>query len=296
MYMILFSLSRIFGKIARLFSSLALNFIGEDSQNQSILGSAKYDMVSSPDEIFYLNQYWSIIYPKLDKIKNNAKILDLGCGQGRFSAQMAANFPEGFVEGCDISPLAIKAAKKYAHKLKLTNIEFTQRTINDFIAQKKDEYYDIVILTEVTFFYPAWLNDLLDISRVLKPGGILILANRSQYFNALYLAKSRQLSQTDLLLNSRKGRLFGDETTYTWQRSDEIKKIILERLNFNMIELFGIGVCSGIPGDPHDYCRPSLLSSDQREQLSRLELELGAIIPDAGRYILTISQKPTSFI
>lgn len=245
----------------------------------------------SPDESYYLHQYFTSIQPYLRNISPNAKIIDLGCGQGRFSIQMANKFQDGCVEGCDISVKAIEAARKYAANFKLNNVQFYEMSIKEFLASKQDRYCDIVLLTEVTFYYPGWIDDLSDVARILKSGGILILATRSQYFDALCLTKNMHFSQANLLISNQIGPIFGDETIYTWQTSEEIRKIIVETLRFRLLELRGIGVCSGIPGDPHDYCRPSLLQQNQLTDLMLLEMDLGLKIPDAGRYILTVSQK-----
>jgi 2-polyprenyl-3-methyl-5-hydroxy-6-metoxy-1,4-benzoquinol methylase len=291
-YRLIILVAKILGKISRELSKLASNFSSRDFQIKSVINATDYDMVSSPDEPYYLEQYWLAIAPHLINISSEAKILDLGCGQGRLSMRMALNFPNGIVDGCDLSPRAIKDAKKYANLYGLKNIKFEVENIKSFLGSKKNVDYDIILLTEVTFFYPEWPNDLKNIARVLKPGGILIISNRSLYFNALCIAKNRQLFQTNLLLEMREGCLFGGGSIFTWQTSKEIEQLIAEKLDFDILEMRGIGVCSGILGDPHDFCSPSLLDGDEMAQLMQLELELGLAVPDAGRYIMAIAKKP----
>lgn len=292
LYRIIIIISKFFGKISRELSQLARDYSSRDFQIKSVINSTDYDMVSAPDEPYYLEQYWLAIAPYLINSSSEAKILDLGCGQGRLSMRMALNFPSGFVDGCDLSSRAIKDAKKYANLCGLKNIKFEVENIKNFLASKKNADYDIILLTEVTFFYPEWPNDLKNIARVLKPGGILIISNRSLYFNALCIAKNRQLFQSNLLLEMREGCLFGGGSIFTWQTSKEIEQLIAEKLDFDLLEVRGIGVCSGILGDPHDFCSPSLLDGDEMAQLMQLELELGLAVPDAGRYIMAIAKKP----
>ena len=62
--------------------------------------------------------------------------------------------------------------------------------------------------------------------------------------------------------------------------------------DLTLLELKGVGVCSGMQYDPHDYiCQPSLLNAEERKQLMKLELDLGNIFPDGGRYILAVACK-----
>jgi hypothetical protein len=69
--------------------------------------------------------------------------------------------------------------------------------------------------------------------------------------------------------------------------------LLIRDHGLDLLELCGIGVCSGIPGDPHDHIvQPSQLDSGEKDHLMRLELELGRSVPDAGRYMLTVARKP----
>ena len=54
----------------------------------------------------------------------------------------------------------------------------------------------------------------------------------------------------------------------------------------------GVGTLSGIVGDPLSHLvRPSQLDQDEQKHLMKLECAMGKSFPDAGRYILTCSQK-----
>lgn len=285
--------SRISWKISRLISGVATRIDDVGTQQDSVIRSTRYDMLKSNDEPYYADQYWSIIEPHLANIPDKAKILDLGCSQGRFTLKLATRFPIAKITACDISSSAITQANQYASHSGVGNIEFREQDIADCLQECESDSFDVIFMTEVAFFYPGWKSDLPKIAEALKPGGIFILSNRSQFFNGLCLLRNRQLSMIDMLLNRRCGEIFGPATVFTWQTSQEIRKL-LEKNHFHVIEQRGIGVCSGIPGDPHDIiCRPSLLRDDERIELMKLELELGISVPDAGRYILAIAIKPT---
>jgi len=94
-----------------------------------------------------------------------------------------------------------------------------------------------------------------------------------------------------MLLGARNGRIFNSSVEYTWQTSSEIRNILSEA-GFELADIRGIGVCSGILGDPlADVCIPSELSDAERNSLMKLEIELGRGVIDGGRYMLAIARK-----
>ncbi len=64
---------------------------------------------------------------------------------------------------------------------------------------------------------------------------------------------------------------------------------------FTVTGLWGIGICSGIAGDPlASLAQPSLLSLAKQEALMAVELALAADLADCGRYILAEAWKTAS--
>jgi len=270
-----------------------VRFKPSDFQERMIIDSTDYDMVAEPDEHYYADQYWKIMLPFIEKFPSDSCALDLGCGQGRLTIPLGKLFKDGVVTSCDLSNEAIDKANKYATDANITNIEFRAQPIAQLITECEDRYFDVILLTEVTFFYPRWKKDFQQIVKILKPGGIFAVSFRSQYFNSLYITQERLFDKKDLLIKNREGNFFGDSSgIFTWQRSEEIKGFIGEHDELELLDFFGIGICSGITGDPHgQFCRPSTLSEREREDLMGMELELGRSVPDAGRYMLAIMKK-----
>lgn len=285
--------SRIFGKISRVLSSLSSGFAPKDIQETLVRGSTRYDMVSAPDEPYYAEQYWRVISPFLKGMRADAQCLDLGCSQGRFSLRLAKQFPPGKVLACDISEPAIAAARQNVDGAGLQNAEFRVESIGQVLQSYGSASQDVVLMTEVTFFYPDWRAQMTEIIRVLRPGGLLVISFRSQYFDALCLVRRRFWHNTGVLLGKRRGQIYDSPVEYSWQTSGEIRALLTCEHGLDLLELCGIGVCSGIPADPHDHIvRPSQLDSNGQNHLMRLELELGRSVPDAGRYILAVARKP----
>jgi SAM-dependent methyltransferase len=249
-------------------------------------------MVNAPDEPYYAEQYWRVISPYLKIMTEDAHCLDLGCSQGRFSLRLAKRFTQGKVLACDISGPAIIAARRNADKASLRNLEFRVESIERTLQSCATESQDVVMMTEVTFFFPEWQEQMTEIIRVLRPGALLLMSFRSQYFNALCLVRGRLWHNMGMLLEDRCGRIFDAQSEFSWQTSGDIRSLLTCDHRLALLELCGIGSCSGIAADPHDYIvRPSQLDCGEQDHLMKLELELGRSVPDAGRYILAVAQK-----
>jgi len=104
----------------------------------------------------------------------NPKILDLGCGTGISTRQLAGT---GQVIGCDPDPIMLKAARK--HK----RVNGERYVLGS--AEKlpfKDNSFDAV--TAFSAFH--WFNNdesIGEIKRVLKTGGIIFLVNKAGWKN-----------------------------------------------------------------------------------------------------------------
>jgi ubiquinone/menaquinone biosynthesis C-methylase UbiE len=105
---------------------------------------------------------------KLDK---NAKILDLGCGPGFISVELAKSFPEGTVVGIDFSQELLKHAKVLQKKEKLTNLNFKQGDIYDLNAE--NSVFDLAYLRFVLQHLKCPVEALAKAVKTLKPGAKL---------------------------------------------------------------------------------------------------------------------------
>jgi len=271
-----------------------------------VVNSTKYDMSEGGDEAYYLEQYLEWIKRGLvgKSFPAGASVIDLGCGQGRLTLPLSAAHRDWQLTGIDLSPTAIDGARLRATEAAVKResltgasaspIRFIAGDILDFVNKLEARSVQIVIFTEVSFFYPEWREVMKELTRVLAPGGVIFASFRPLYFNALLLARDRLLALSPkTFLSSGSGTIFpGDSTIFTWQRSAEVRKLAKE-LGLNLKSLVGIGCLSGIPGDPHaEIARPSSLAVSDRNALMALELELAEDLPDAGRYMLATFELP----
>ena len=92
----------------------------------------------------------------LDVINNiynfeNKKILEIGCGDGRFTVQLSHYVKDGHILATEPSENAIKSAKLMQEKLNIKNITFDVKNIYDFSS---DEKFDCVLFKGVLHHLP----------------------------------------------------------------------------------------------------------------------------------------------
>ena len=105
------------------------------------------------------------------------RILDVGCGPGRWALDIAADRPEAEVTGIDLSTEMMNYANARARTQNLNNVSFQ---VQDFLTKTlpfPEGSFDLINVR----FAVGWLKDggwLLLLSRcfvLLKPGGYLVI-------------------------------------------------------------------------------------------------------------------------
>lgn len=124
-----------------------------------------------------MNQSNSRMIIEMAKIKLGDKVLDVGCGSGNLTLTAKKYVGmSGSVYGIDASPEMIEVAQKKAFRSKL------EVTFNVDLIEKlafPDATFDVVISRLVIHHLPDDLKrrGFAEIFRVLKPGGLLFLAD-----------------------------------------------------------------------------------------------------------------------
>lgn len=104
--------------------------------------------------------------------RQNEHILDLGCGDGRHTAAIAALVPGGKVVGVDRSPDMIQYARQHFPSGKIPNLSFLQA---DASALPFDAEFDAIFSNAVLHWVIDHKPVLAGIARGLQPGGRCIL-------------------------------------------------------------------------------------------------------------------------
>lgn len=99
-------------------------------------------------------------------IKGDESILDLGCGDGVLTGQLAALVPDGRAIGIDASENMIKKA----NELTAGNLSFVRMDINDLDF---NEEFDLIFSNATLHWVKDHVRLLSNCHRALKPGGII---------------------------------------------------------------------------------------------------------------------------
>ncbi|HWQ48487.1 MAG TPA: methyltransferase domain-containing protein [Methanosarcina sp.] len=104
-------------------------------------------------------------------LRGNERFLDIGCGDGKLSAEMAKNLPEGYVLGIDLSEEMITFARNHYPQEKFPNLAFMQANASELTF---DSEFDIVFSNAVLHWIKAPEAALKGFWKSLKPGGIFL--------------------------------------------------------------------------------------------------------------------------
>ena len=110
------------------------------------------------------------------KIKEDAHVLDVGCGGGANVARMLEMCPEGIVTGLDYSTLSLEEANDYNYRAIVDKKCYIVGG-NAIQMPRAKEMYDLVTAFETVYFWPTLEQGASEIFRVLKPGGSCVIAN-----------------------------------------------------------------------------------------------------------------------
>ena len=111
-------------------------------------------------------------------------VLDLGCGNGRFTLLSALDRPDRNHLGIDVLPVVIRYATRRANQRGLHNVRFAVKDAQTFVAK----YVPASSVAEMHLYHPQPYHDprkrafrvvtprfLVDVYRGLNPGGAFVV-------------------------------------------------------------------------------------------------------------------------
>ena len=108
------------------------------------------------------------------KLRGDESVLDIGSGDGKVSAEIAAALPEGRVVGLDGSQEMIEFARANYGRERFANLEFVCTDARKIALQG---LFDIVFSNAALHWIEDHLAVLSEMSRVLRSGGRIIISN-----------------------------------------------------------------------------------------------------------------------
>ncbi|VEP15900.1 Methyltransferase type 11 [Hyella patelloides LEGE 07179] len=107
------------------------------------------------------------------ELKENASVLDLGCGTGKLMSRLAAEFPTVRAIGLDLSPEMLREARvRNQYRKRLIFVSGRAESLSF-----ADEQFDAVFCTMSFLHYPHPQQVFHQVSRVLAPCGRFYLVD-----------------------------------------------------------------------------------------------------------------------
>jgi ubiquinone/menaquinone biosynthesis C-methylase UbiE len=108
-------------------------------------------------------------------LRSGERVLDVACGTGIIALDAAARVsPGGDVVGVDLSGSMIAAAQRRAMQQHFTNVSFERMDAEQL--RLPDNSFDVALCALGLMYLPSPERALLEMHRVLRPGGRIVLA------------------------------------------------------------------------------------------------------------------------
>ena len=146
--------------------------------------------------------------------------LDVGCGGGRTVDRLAKMAVDGWVVGLDYSEDSVVVSRrKNTNHIRNCRAEICHAPVSSI--PYPDSTFDVVTAVETFYFWPAPDTDLLEVRRVTKPGGQILIAC-TMYKGSKY---------------DKRNQKFVDEINMTYLSPDEFRDL-LEGSGFDEAHVF----------------------------------------------------------
>jgi arsenite methyltransferase len=130
---------------------------------------------------------------KLD-LTGSERVLELGPGPGLFSVEIARRLSSGRLEQFDLQPEMLDKSRRKLEGAGCRNVGFHAGEASDGLPFP-DSTFDRAFLAAVIGEVPDQAACLQSVHRVLKPGGLLIFAERFPDPDRLSVAELRRLAE-----------------------------------------------------------------------------------------------------
>jgi len=109
-------------------------------------------------------------------LRGDEKILDVGCGDGKITAEIGRATPNGFIVGIDASAEMISFARKKFPAKENRNLEFQACDARQISPKKFKQKFDVIFSNAALHWVDDHEKILRGASSVLNPGGRLIVS------------------------------------------------------------------------------------------------------------------------
>jgi trans-aconitate 2-methyltransferase len=113
---------------------------------------------------------WAFLAPNLQKLKGDEHILDIGCGEGKITADVSRFVPQGSIIGIDPSKPMLGWAKRQYSSTEYPNLTFQE---GGFLEPNISGTFDVVVSTCALQHCRNKPQALENVAKLLKPNGKL---------------------------------------------------------------------------------------------------------------------------
>ncbi|MDO4322043.1 MAG: class I SAM-dependent methyltransferase [Lachnospiraceae bacterium] len=108
------------------------------------------------------------------KLQGSDQVLDIGCGGGATLRSMSRQIRSGHLTGVDYSPVSVQVSRDWnAEDIQNGRMEVLEASVERLPFA--DESFDKIITVESFYFWPNPAENLREVLRVLKKGGLFLL-------------------------------------------------------------------------------------------------------------------------
>lgn len=190
-------------------------------------------------------------------------VLDVGCGDGKITAEIALALPQGFVMGVDRSTEFVNYARQHYPPPAYPNLRFEQMDARQLVS---DRQFDLIFSNAALH----WLEDhpafLAGCARLLKPEGRLVLSCGGKGNAATIFAVMGRLIQKPHWQTYFTGFAFpyyfyAPADYERWLPESGLRAVRLELVAKEMIHQGGAGLAGWIRSTwlPYTQCLPEAL-------------------------------------
>jgi len=250
-----------------------------DNPQQSVANSLEVEKKLLPYMSYLLQDLWALgssvdqildLLSTLPLSSDTVKVLDLGCGKGAVSVQIASKF--GFdVVGVDAMPEFLKNAHKKSSEYQVSDLcTFIEQDILTYVIDKHN--FDIVILASLGGIFGSNTNTIKKLRTQVRPGGYIVIddgyLSKRKFLNRKGYMHFRNYKKTVEELTMFNDRLLTEipTTEVSIKINDEYLKVI-ENRSIELIDQY-----SKLEKDLNNYL------DLQREECDILNSELEGMI------------------
>jgi trans-aconitate 2-methyltransferase len=198
---------------------------------------------------------WGLELLQKLSLKGDEKVLDIGCGDGKLSAEIASRLPKGSVLGIDMSEDMVKFAREHYPGKQFQNLTFRQA---DAKALSFESEFDIIFSNAALHWITEHAPMLAGFRKSLKPGGKLLVqmggkGNAAEIFIVLdSMLKTEKWKPFFTEFTSPYG-FYGPEEYGQWLKASGFFPQRLELLKKDMVIKGKKGLSAWIASTWHPY-------------------------------------------